>query len=82
MFRHSLVNRLYLNEIIRKFSPNYKYSLNNAVEDALDEFIEENEAQLLINISKKHGWLYKIFNPSFTNKLAFHTSVPLMVLHN
>ena len=70
-----------LNQILRKYAPKYKYSLRNDFEDAVNEFAENDNVQLIINVSKKHSWFYNILHPSYTKKLAFHTKVPLMVIH-
>ena len=70
-----------LHQILRKYSPEYKYSLRNDFEDAVNEFAENDNVQIIINVAKKHGWLYRILHPSYTKKLAFHTNVPLMVIH-
>lgn len=76
------LEKFYLHNILRKYAPNYKYSLRNDFEDAVNELAEISNAQLIINISKKHSWLYKILHPSYTKTLAFHTSLPLMIMHN
>lgn len=74
--------KFYLHQILRNFSPNYTYSLRNDVEDAVNELAEINNVQLIINVAKKYGWLYRVLHPSFTKKIAFHTTIPLMVIHN
>ncbi|MBS4044415.1 MAG: universal stress protein [Chitinophagaceae bacterium] len=70
-----------LHNILKAYHPQYKYSLRNDFEDAVNEFAENDNVQLIINVAKKRSWLSKILNPSYTNKLAFHTKVPLMVIH-
>jgi nucleotide-binding universal stress UspA family protein len=70
-----------LHHVLRKYAPQYKYSLRNDFEDAVNEFAENDNVQLIINVAKKHTWLYNILHESYTNKLAFHTKVPLMVIH-
>lgn len=74
--------KFFLNDLFRKYAPEYKYSLRNDFEDAVNEFAENDNVQIIITISKKHSWLYNIFNTSHTQKLAFHTTVPLMVIHS
>ena len=70
-----------LQHLFRKYAPQYKYSLRNDFEDAVNEFAEDDKVQIIINVAKKHSWLYNILHSSYTNKLAFHTKVPLMVIH-
>jgi hypothetical protein len=70
-----------LGKMLKGYSPEYKYSLRNDFEDAVNEFAEDENAQIVITISKKHSWLYKMLNNTHTKKLAFHTKVPLMIVH-
>ena len=70
-----------LHQVLRAYHPEYKYSLRTDFEDAVNEFAEDDNVQLIINVAKKHGWLYKVLHPSYTTKLAFHTKIPLMVIH-
>lgn len=74
--------KFFLHNILRDYRPHYSYSLRNDFEDAVNEFAEINHVQIIINISKKHGWLHRILHPSYTKRLAFHTTVPLMIIHN
>jgi len=74
--------KFFLNDLFRKYAPEYKYSLRNDFEDAVNEFAENDNVQIIICISKKHSWLFNIFNTSHTQRLAFHTTVPLMVIHS
>ena len=75
-------DKFYFHNMLREYAPKYKYSLRNDFEDAVNEFTEENSVQLIITVSKKHSWFYKIMHPSYTTKLAFHTTVPLLVVHS
>ena len=75
-------DKFYFHNMLREYAPKYKYSLRNDFEDAVNEFTQENSVQLIITISKKHSWFYKIMHPSYTTKLAFHTTVPLLVVHS
>jgi len=70
-----------LGKMLKGYAPEYKYSLRNDFEDAVNEFAEDENAQIVITVSKKHSWLYKVLNSTHTQKLAFHTKVPLMVVH-
>ncbi len=48
---------------------------------AIDTFITQNNIDLLIAIPKKHSFFEGLFRKSHVKTLAFHTHVPLMLLH-
>lgn len=73
--------KFFINDILRDYKPKFSYSLRNDYADALNDYAENNNMQLVITISKKHSWFHKLLHTSHTNKLAFHTHVPLIVMH-
>lgn len=75
------IEKFYLNAIIHKYQPNYKYSNRADFEEAVNDLVDDNNIQMIISISKEKTWLQKIFSPNNIKNLAFHTKVPLMVLH-
>lgn len=58
----------------------YKLLKGNVIGE-LNNYILENNVDLLSMVTTKKHFLSKVFNRSFTQKMAFHTSVPLLVLH-
>ena len=49
---------------------------------ALEDYIGEMEIHLIAMTTHKRDLLEKIFHPSLTRKMLFHTSVPLLVFHS
>jgi len=49
--------------------------------DNINNFIDEHSADLLIMIPKKHSAFSQIFHESSTKKMAFHTHIPLLAIH-
>lgn len=47
----------------------------------INQFVEENNIDLVVMIPKKHGLFESVFKRSHTKMLAFHAKVPLMVVH-
>ncbi|MCE9540560.1 MAG: universal stress protein [Bacteroidetes bacterium] len=47
----------------------------------LNNFIEKNNADLLIMIPKKHDIISRLFNESKTKKMAFNSLIPLLAIH-
>jgi nucleotide-binding universal stress UspA family protein len=49
--------------------------------DVMTRFVEDEEIDLLVVLSRKHGWLANLFRQSHTEDLAFHTTVPVLAIH-
>jgi nucleotide-binding universal stress UspA family protein len=67
--------------LLQEFSPEYHFSKNKNFTEAINEFAAEKEIDLIISIPKKHGFFERLFTESHTKALAFHSHVPLMVVH-
>ena len=62
--------------------PEYHFADKGDFTERINEFVVEKEIDLIITIPKKHGLFDNIFNRSHTKMLAFHSHVPLMVIHD
>lgn len=51
------------------------------IEDAITQEADKENAQMISAISKKYGFFERLFRRSITAKLAYHTHIPLLVLH-
>jgi len=49
--------------------------------DAVDNFIRENQIDLLAMTTHKRNLLTRLFNPSLTRKMVMHTQTPLLIFH-
>lgn len=67
--------------LLKEFAPEYHFTSNKEYVDAVNEFAGTHQIQLMISIPKRHGFFEKLFIRSSTKKLAFHTHVPLLVVH-
>jgi nucleotide-binding universal stress UspA family protein len=48
---------------------------------AISTFAENHAIDLIIAVPKKHGFFEGLFHKSLTKKLAFHSHIPLIVMH-
>lgn len=71
-----------LQNLFGDFNPEYHFINDKHFTDAINHFVEENEVDLIITIPKKHGWFEGLFKRSHTKQLAYHSHVPLMVVHD
>jgi nucleotide-binding universal stress UspA family protein len=71
-----------LNSLLQGYNPQYFFVNNISFIDGINEFVNSKNVDLLVTIPKKHGWFETIFKRSHTKLLAFHSHVPLMVIHD
>ena len=49
---------------------------------ALDDYVEEKEIDLIALTTHKRGIIERLFNPSIARKMLFHSHLPLLVFHS
>lgn len=62
--------------------PEYHFLEAEDFTEAINYFAMENEIDLIVAIPKKHGWFDGLFRRNHTRTLAFHSHVPLMIVHD
>lgn len=67
--------------LLQDLHPDYHFSPNKNYVEAVNNFALEHQVDLIITIPKKHSFFESLFSTSHTTQLAFHTHVPLMVVH-
>jgi nucleotide-binding universal stress UspA family protein len=70
-----------LHELLQDINPSFYLSDNKNYVEAVNAFAAEHDVNLIITIPKKHGFFGNLFAESHTKKLAFHSDVPVMVIH-
>ena len=72
---------LMLDTLLQGCNPEYHFVDSPDFTEAINAFAREKEVDIIITIPKKHGWFESLFRKSHTKMLAFHSDVPLMVIH-
>ncbi len=67
--------------ILEEFQPEYHFTKNKEYVDGVNEFADSHQVDIIISIPKRKGFFEKLFVKSSTKKLAFHTHLPLLVVH-
>ncbi|NMM50150.1 universal stress protein [Marinigracilibium pacificum] len=60
----------------------FKYLQADEVDEGILTFTEKANADLLAVMPRKHDIITKLFKRSITKKLAFHSNVPLLIIHS
>jgi len=68
-----------LKDMLRDLYPTYYFNIANSVEEGINKFLDENDADLLLLIPKRHG-IFE-FHRSHTKKMALKSPVPVMSIH-
>ncbi len=66
--------------LLKKYNPEFHYKLSDHFTDGILDYTHEHDVDILTIIPKHHNVIEAIFN-GHTQKLAFHTKVPLLIIH-
>jgi nucleotide-binding universal stress UspA family protein len=72
---------LMLDTLLQGYNPEYHFLDDADFVHAINKFAIDKKVDLIITIPKKMGWFDALFHKSHTKALAFHSHVPLMVVH-
>lgn len=72
-----------IDQYLKGVEHSFHYELQgDKIIDSINQFVEDYDAELLCLIRRKRGFLEDIFHVSITSREAFHSEVPLLVLHD
>ena len=72
---------LMLDTLLQGYNPQYLFENNSNFIEAVNISALEKMVDLIITVPKKHGLFEGLFHASMTKKLAYHSHVPIMVIH-
>lgn len=82
MYPSNMMGESYaMHTLLKDLNPEYHFSHKKNYIEAVNEFAHEHAIDLIITIPKKHSFIESFFKSSHTKMLAFHSHVPLMVVH-
>lgn len=70
-----------LKEMFSDFNPEFYFLGLYNVDEAIHQFANDKNVDFIIVIHKEHSLLSKLFIKSHTKKLAYHSSVPVLAMH-
>ncbi|MBV9987086.1 MAG: universal stress protein [Chitinophagaceae bacterium] len=70
-----------LHALLQDLNPSFHFSEEKNYVEAANAFATAHGVDLIITIPKKHGFFGNLFSESHTKQLAFHSKVPVMVIH-
>jgi nucleotide-binding universal stress UspA family protein len=70
-----------LRQMLDSVKPHFHYISNKNTDQAIIDFAETNELDLLVIMPRRHSLLDKLVRKSHTRQLVLHSHVPVMALH-
>ncbi|HKP31227.1 MAG TPA: universal stress protein [Chitinophagaceae bacterium] len=73
--------RAKLESVLQAHNPQFYFIRLYDFVDTVNQFVEDKEIDLIITIPKNHSFLSGMFRSSYTKKLAYHSHVPIIAIH-
>lgn len=74
--------RAHLKEAYSDFNIACNLIEHSDVLQGLEDYIEDRDIDIIALTTHKRGMFDRIFNPSVTRRMLFHTNIPLLVFHS
>lgn len=70
-----------LRNLLADYNPEFYFLRMFELEEAINLFAKDKEIDLIIVVQKNHSFMERLFKPSHTKKLSFHSQLPILVIH-
>jgi nucleotide-binding universal stress UspA family protein len=70
-----------LKEMLSSLNPDYHFITSEYTDEAIMNFVEKHNIDLLIVLPKRHDLVDKLIHKSHTKQMVLHCQVPVMALH-
>jgi nucleotide-binding universal stress UspA family protein len=75
------VQRNKLEKMFLEYNPQFYFIRFYDFLDAISSFTNDRNIDLILTVPRKHGFLTNFFKTSHTKKLAYHSHVPILAVH-
>ena len=73
--------RNWLEEQFSEYNPEFYFITTFDFHDTIEQFINDKNIDILINVPRNHKFFDKVFKQNATKKLAFHSHIPVLAAH-
>ena len=70
-----------LNHSLEKLNHSFHYTMNDDVIEGINSFVDKMGIDMVVMIPRIHSALHNLFHEPNSKRMAFHTKVPLLALH-
>ena len=71
-----------LNQVFNGIKHSFHYTMNNDITDGINDFVKENEIDLIAMIPHTHNVFDTLFKESHTKHMAFQVAKPFLAIHD
>ncbi len=71
-----------MDDILEGLSHDLSFPSKDEPVKGIEDYLKLHKSDMLVMIRRKHGFFDRMFNGSYTKEMAFHTYIPLLVLHD
>ena len=80
--QEQLENKQLLEEILDGINYNFRTISHNAIETAVNIFVESRDSDMVAFINKKHAFFGSILTSPLVKNISFHSKVPILAMHD
>jgi nucleotide-binding universal stress UspA family protein len=73
--------RAKLETMLKGYSPEFYFIRQYDFFDAISQFVEDKNADLIVIVPKDRSFVSGLFKTSHTKKLAYHSHIPIIAIH-
>jgi nucleotide-binding universal stress UspA family protein len=70
-----------LYRLLEAYHPSFDFIGNEDIVAGITEYAEQHKASLILAIGRSHGFFKSLFHRSLSHKLAYHSPIPLLFIH-
>ncbi len=73
--------RAWLEKLFADYNPQFYFIRMFDFLDAISNFAADHKIDLIVTVPRKHSFLSGLYKTSHTKKLAYHSHVPVVAIH-
>jgi nucleotide-binding universal stress UspA family protein len=70
-----------MDELLRGFNPEYSFLEAHDFVKGINNYVKDHKANLIITVPHRHNFFADLFMKTHTEKLVYHTDVPVLAVH-
>ena len=70
-----------MDELLLGFNPQYSFLETNNFTKGINDFVKRENISMIITVPRHHSFLNHLFSGTHTEKLVYHTDVPILAVH-
>ncbi len=75
------VEGIKLNHSLQNVNHSFHYAMNEDIIEGINDFVDKMKIDMVVMIPRMHTALHNLFHEPNSKRMAFHTKIPLLALH-